>query len=176
MLHHFGGFAGFHAHLSFMPEAGIGLVVINNEDMLGARLTNLIADYAYGIALHEPGVAANANERFVQLAGDAAKLEQAALRQRDALKARPWRLSLPRAAYVGRYIHADLGEMTVTLQTNDAIALRWGQLHAIASGFDKPDHVRVELVPNSGNVLEFVVKDGRVDALLLDGMRFGKAD
>jgi CubicO group peptidase (beta-lactamase class C family) len=176
MLHHFGGFAGFHAHLSFMPEAGIGLVVLNNEDMLGARLTNLIADYAYGIALHEPGVAAKANERFVQLAGDAAKLEQAALRQREALQARPWRLSLPRAAYAGRYVHADLGEMTVTLQTNDAIALRWGQLRAIASGFDKPDHVRVELVPNSGNVLEFVVKDGRVHALLLDGMRFGKAD
>ena len=174
MLHHFGGFAGFHAHLSFMPEAGIGLVVLNNEDVLGARLTNLIADYAYGIALDEPGIAAKAKERFVQLAGDAAKLEQAAIRQRDALQARPWRLSLPRAAYAGRYVHADLGEVGVTLQADDAIALRWGQLHAIASGYDKRDHVRVELVPNSGNVLEFVVKTGEVEALMLDGMRFGK--
>ena len=174
MLHHFGGFPGFHAHLSFMPEAGIGLVVLNNEDVLGARLTNLIAEYAYGIALDEPGIAKKAKERFVQLAGDAAKLEQAAIRQRDALQARPWRLSLPRAAYAGRYVHADLGDVGVTLQADDAIALRWGQLHAIASGYDKPDHVRVELVPNSGNVLEFVVKDGEVEALMLDGMRFGK--
>ena len=174
MLHHFGGFAGFHAHLSFMPEAGIGLVVLNNEDVLGARLTNLIADYAYGLALDEPGIAAKAKERFVQLAGDAAKLEQAAVRQRDALQARPWRLSLPRAAYAGRYMHADLGEMTVTLQADDGLAVRWGELQAVASGFDKPDHVRVELVPNSGNVLEFVVADGKVQALVLDGMRFAR--
>lgn len=175
MLHHFGGFAGFHAHLSFMPEAGIGLVVLNNEDVLGTRLTNLIADYAYGIALNEPGIATTATERFAKLASDAGELEKAALRQREALQARPWRLSLPRAAYAGRYVHADLGEMTVTLQADDAIALRWGQLQAIASGYDKPDHVRVELVPNSGNVLEFVVKDGTVDALVLDGMRFARA-
>ena len=47
-------------------------------------------------------------------------------------------------------------------------------MQAVASGYDKPDHVRIELVPNSGNVLEFVVKDGEVEALVLDGMRFGK--
>lgn len=175
MLHHFGGFAGFHAHLSFMPEAGIGLVVLNNEDVLGARLTNLIADYAYGIALSEPGIAAKADERFAKLASDARELEKAAVRQRDALKARPWRLSLPRAAYAGRYAHADLGEVVVTLQADDRLALRWGQLQAVASGFDKPDHVRIEFVPNSGNSLEFVVKDGKAEALVLDGMRFGKA-
>lgn len=173
MLHHFGGFAGFHAHLSFMPEANIGLVVLNNEDMLGARLTNLIADVAYGIALGESGIAAKAKDRFVQLAGDATKLEQAALRQRDALKARPWRFSLPRAVYAGRYRHADLGEMMVSLH-DDALALRWGQLQAVASGYDKPDHVRVEFVPNAGQVVEFIVGDGRVDALAFDGLRFDK--
>ena len=174
MLHHFGGFAGFHAHLSFMPEAGIGLVVLNNEDVLGARLTNLIADYAYGLALGEPGIATTATERFAKLASDAGELEKAALRQRDALKARPWRMSLPRAAYAGRYVHADLGDVVVTLQADDGLALRWGQLQAVASGYDKPDHVRVELVPNSGNVLEFVVKDGKAEAIVLDGMRFAK--
>ena len=175
MLHHFGGFAGFHAHLSFMPDAGIGLVVLNNEDALGARLTNLIADVAYGIALNEPGIAAKADERFAKLIGDTRELELAAVRQREALKARRWRLSLPRAAYAGRFVHAGLGEMTVSLQADDTLALRWGQLQAIASGFDKPDHVRVELVPNSGNVLEFVIDVGQVEALVLDGMRFDKS-
>lgn len=175
MLHHFGGFAGFHAHLSFMPEANIGLVVLNNEDMLGARLTNLIADVAYGIALGEPGIAATAKDGFARLAMDAAKLEQAAVRQREALQARPWRLSLPRTGYAGRYAHADLGEVSVTVQAGGALALGWGQLQAVASGYDKPDHVRVEFVPNSGQVVEFIVEDGRVDALAFDGLRFDKA-
>ena len=175
MLHHFGGFAGFHAHLSFMPEANIGLVVLNNEDMLGARLANLIADVAYGIALGEPGIAATAKDGFARLAMDAAKLEQAAVRQREALQARPWRLSLPRTGYAGRYAHADLGEVSVTVQAGGALALGWGQLQAVASGYDKPDHVRVEFVPNSGQVVEFIVEDGRVDALAFDGLRFDKA-
>mgnify|MGYP007086729352 FL=1 len=90
------------------------------------------------------------------------------------MRARPWRLSLPRETYAGRYVHADLGEMSVTRQDDDALALRWGQLQAVASGYDKPDHVRVEFVPNSGQVLEFVVDAGKVQGLVLDGMRFDK--
>ena len=68
------------------------------------------------------------------------------------------------------------GEVGVTVQADDGLVLRWGLLQAVASGFDKPDHVRVEFVPNSGNALEFVVNDGNVQALVLDGMRFVKAD
>ena len=67
MLHHFGGFAGFHAHLSFIPEENIGLVVLNNEDVLSARLTNLIADYAYGVLLDEPDISSKMSGRFDEL-------------------------------------------------------------------------------------------------------------
>lgn len=172
MLHHFGGFAGFHAHLSFMPEANIGLVVLNNEDVLGARLTNLIADYAYGLALGEADIATKAPALFAKLAQDARQLEQAVVRQRDAIRARPWRLSLPGAAYAGRYTHAVLGEVTIGVAADDAMALRWGQLQADATGYDKPDHVRAEFVPNSGNVLEFLIGDAKVEALMFDGLRF----
>ena len=53
--------------------------------------------------------------------------------------------------------------------------LRWGQLQAEATGFDKPDQVRVEFVPGSGDVLEFVIADGKVKALVYDDTRFEKA-
>ena len=93
-------------------------------------------------------------------------------RQRDAIRARPWRLSLPGAAYAGRYTHAVLGEVTIGVAADDAMALRWGQLQADATGYDKPDHVRAEFVPNSGNVLEFLIGDAKVEALMFDGLRF----
>ena len=176
MLHHFGGFAGFHAHLSFMPEAGIGLVVLNNEDMLGARLTNLVADYAYGLALGEDGVEAAARQRFAGLATDAAKLDLALTKQREAIGTRAWRLSLPRSAYAGRYRHPDLGEMRVVLLDDEGLLVQWGALRARASGYDQPDHLRVELVPNSGDVLAFTVAGGRVEAIALDGLRFERLD
>lgn len=174
MLHHFGAFAGFHAHLSFIPEAGVGLVVLNNEDVLSARLTNLIADYAYGIALDESDIEAQASTRFDGLMQDIKQLEKAAAQQHASINGRTWRLSLPRQAYVGRYTNALLGDMTVGLNGNDQLMLRWGQLAAIATGYDEQDHVRVEFSPNAGEVVAFVVKDGQVEAIEVDGMRFEK--
>jgi len=67
MLHHLGSFAGFHAHLSFIPEENIGLIVLNNEDVLSSRLTNLIADFAYGVLLDEPDVTSRTQVRFDEL-------------------------------------------------------------------------------------------------------------
>jgi CubicO group peptidase (beta-lactamase class C family) len=176
MLHHFGGFAGFHAHLSFMPDENIGLVVLNNEDVLGARLTNLIAEYAYAVALGNAGIAAQAPARFTKLAEDALKLDQSATAQREKIRAREWRLSLPRQAYAGRYAHALLGDVTVGVDGGEHMQLRWGQLQARATGYDKPEHVRVEFVPGSGDVLEFVIANGKVEALVYDDLRFEKAD
>jgi CubicO group peptidase (beta-lactamase class C family) len=176
MLHHFGGFAGFHAHLSFMPDENIGLVVLNNEDVLGARLTNLIAECAYALALGDTTLAAQAPARFTKLAEDALKLDQSAAAQREKIRAREWRLSLPRQAYAGRYLHALLGEVTVGVGAGERLQLRWGQLQAEATGYDKPEHVRVEFVPGSGDVLEFVVANGEVEALVYDDLRFEKAD
>lgn len=175
MLHHFGGFAGFHAHLSFMPEENIGLVVLNNEDVLSARLTNLIAEYAYALALGDAGIATQAPARFAKLAEDARKLDQSAAAQREKIRARVWRLSLSRQAYAGRYAHAALGDVTVEVEADGRMRLRWGQLQADATGFDKPDQVRVEFVPGSGDVLEFVIADGKVKALVYDDTRFEKA-
>lgn len=175
MLHHFGGFAGFHAHLSFMPEENIGLVVLNNEDVLSARLTNLIAEYGYALALGDAGIATQAPARFAKLAEDARKLDQSAAAQREKIRARAWRLPLPRQAYAGRYAHAALGDVTVEVEADGRMRLRWGQLQAEATGFDKPDQVRVEFVPGSGDVLEFVIADGKVEALVYDDTRFEKA-
>ena len=158
-----------------MPEANIGLVVLNNEDVLSARLTNLIADYAYGLALREAGIKVAAPARFAKLAEDARQLHETVLRQRDAMRARPWRLSLPRAAYAGRYAHPLLGEVMVSEGPDNMMQMHWGQLQAVATGYDKPDHVRVEFVPNSGNVLEFIVKAGKPEAIVFDGLRFAKA-
>lgn len=153
----------------------MGLVVLNNEDVLSARLTNLVADYAYGVALRESDIEAKASARFDGLVQETKQLEQAAAQQHASVNGRAWRLSLPRQTYVGRYANALLGDMTVGLNGNDQLILRWGQLSAIATGYDKQDHVRVEFAPNLGEVVAFVVKDSQVEAIHVDGMTFEKA-
>ncbi|MCD9030470.1 serine hydrolase [Luteimonas sp. Y-2-2-4F] len=172
MLHHFGGFAGFHAHLSFVPEAGVGLVVLNNEDVLSARLTNLIADYVYGAMLGEPGVEERAAERFAALRAQGPELRRAVAAQREKIRARAWRLSRPREDYAGVYAHPLLGEMTVALDPGGGLALRWGRLAAVATAGEAVDQVRAEFAPGSGEFLGFAVRDGAVGAVSLGPMTF----
>mgnify|MGYP003472750868 CR=1 FL=1 len=72
-------------------------------------------------------------------------------------------------------MHALLADVTVGVGTGERMHLRWGQLQAQATGYDKPEHVRVEFVPGSGDVLEFVIVNGKVEALVYDDLRFEKA-
>lgn len=172
MLHHFGSFAGFHAHLSFMPDAGIGLVVLNNEDVLGARLTDAIADAVYGTLLHRPGIEAEIDRRFAVLASEALAIPKQAARRRAAIAARPWRLTLPRRAYAGRYRNARLGDLRVWIADDGRMHLQWGHLASVATAGVQPDQVRVEFVPGAGNFLAFAVADDAVKTIAFEHMVF----
>ncbi len=174
MLHHFGSFSGFHAHLSFIPEQNIGLVVLNNEDALSARLTNLIADNAYGVLLDEPGISAKMSGRFDELLIQAKELQLATAKQRGVIQARAWHLSQPLEAYVGTYSNGLLGQMTIELNDEKKPLIRWGKLAAVATGYDKADHFRIEFSPNSGDFISFVTKEGRVDAIAFADAIFKK--
>lgn len=174
MLHHFGGFAGFHAHLSFIPEANVGLVVLNNEDVLSARLTNLIADYVYGVLLDEPGISSKMSDRFDELLVQAREGQLAIAKHRDVILGRAWHLSQPLEAYVGTYSNDLLGEMIVELNNDKKPVIRWGRLAAVATGYDGTDHVRIEFAPNEGVPVSFVVKEGSVDAISFAHATFKK--
>ncbi len=172
LLHHFGAFAGFHAHLSFMPEKGLGLVVLNNEDVLCAQTTQLIADYVYGALLGEPDVAGKVSRRFDEVVARAARITAAAARQRQSIQARVWRLSQPREAYAGRYSHEQLGDLVVSMAPDGAFLLRWGRLQAIASAGKDPDQIRAELVPGSGQFLQFAMTNGVARSVAIGSMVF----
>jgi len=152
----------------------VGLVVLNNEDFLSARLTSLIADQVYGTLLHEPGIEAKSAARVDELLEKAMGLPQMTAKQREAIEGRAWLLSRPRQAYAGTYTHPLLGEITVALDAAGAMVIRWGRLAAVATAYERADQVRVEFVPNAGDVLAFVVHDDRVDALAFEGMTFKK--
>jgi len=174
MLHHFGGFSGFHAHISFMPEENVALVVLNNEDFLSARLTNLIADYVYGVLLEEPGIESKLARRFDELQTQAREFQLATSKQRAAIQARAWNLSQLRESYLGTYSNDLLGDMTVESNDDQQMVIRWGRLAAVATGDEQQDHVRVEFAPNSGEFLAFKVEKGGVAAISFQGMIFKK--
>jgi CubicO group peptidase (beta-lactamase class C family) len=51
LVHHFGGFEGAHAHLSWLPEQKIGIVVLQNSDGATVNFSDAVADSLYDAVL-----------------------------------------------------------------------------------------------------------------------------
>ncbi|MEO0558770.1 MAG: serine hydrolase [Bacteroidota bacterium] len=179
MLHHFGGFAGFHAHTSFMPDRDLGVVVLANNSNVGGRLAMLFATFAYDWWSAEPserdGVLARTREARDEISVQVkASLDRYArsLAQRAE---RTWQLSLDPAAYTGTYVNADYGTMVVE-QADGELAARFGRLHAVGTPFTQPETMRVELIPGRGQAIRFRLDGNRPNALTWSGETFERVD
>jgi len=174
LYHSFGSYTGARAHTSFLPARDLGVAILANDQDAGFQLVDIAAAYAYDWFLIGPEAAARAAEEML------ARLESAEQRllagraaDRARRAARAWRLSLPRAAYRGRYCNADWGTIEIGV-AGDALTARMGLLHAVAEPFTAEDSARVELIPLEGEVLQFVVKDGAVEAVRAKGAVFAR--
>lgn len=171
MLHHFGGYSGFRAHVSYLPDQAIGVAVFANDSTVGLPLANAIANYVYDRAGGYP----DAGQRF-DAAFDAASVRYAeATREVVADRASRAKLQMalarPRAAYAGVYENAQWGSIEVTAEDR-TLRLTCGVLRALAEPYGQPDAVWVELEPGEGNVLQFEGDGTEPDALHLEGRRF----
>lgn len=153
LLHHFGGFAGFRAHVSFMPAVGVGVAVFANGNQGGAA-TDAVANFIYDRVLG----AEDAAQRF-----DAALADGVTRRTRSVTAittdranraSRQWTLTRPRDAYAGAYESPAWGRIDVTAE-GDTLRVRYGALQATAEPFTQPNSIRVELVPGQGEPLLF---------------------
>jgi CubicO group peptidase (beta-lactamase class C family) len=69
LMHHFGGIGGYHAHVSFMPDHGVGVAAVINSDAYDSKkLTHMAAAYAYEVLLEHSGVDKKYDEELNQLA------------------------------------------------------------------------------------------------------------
>jgi CubicO group peptidase (beta-lactamase class C family) len=173
LYHAFGGFTGFRAHVSFMPSRDLGVAVLSNDEGIGFRLVDVIAAYAYDWYGHGADYARKQAEPALEkLAAMQRKLPGELAKTRAAHARRPWRLSHPLAAYAGRYCNPDWGEVEVR-RKGGKLVVRLGRLSAVAEPYDRPESVRVELVPHSGEVLTFRADAGRrVTGLALESAEF----
>jgi CubicO group peptidase (beta-lactamase class C family) len=171
MLHHFGGFSGFRAHISYLPDQAIGVAVFSNDSTVGLLLVNAIANYVYD----RTGGYPDARQRF-----DAA-LDGASVRYAEAAKEvvadRASRANLelalvrPRAAYMGVYESPEWGRIEI-VDADRTLLVTCGVLRALAEPFGKPDAVRLELEPGEGAVLQFEGHGTVPDSVYFDGRRF----
>ena len=161
LVHHFGNFSGSRAHVSFMPERRLGVVVLVNEDVVAGELADVVANYVYDLFAKRPDLEAAYD---VEIAGlverrDRRRAGVAAARAERA--ARPWLLSRPIPSYVGVYSNPAMGTLRIG-EEDGRLTVSIGVLSATAEAYTDPDTIRVELVPFQGEVLSFAGPDSLV--------------
>lgn len=167
LLHHFGIFGGSRAHVSFMPERGIGVVVLINEDAVAGGFADLVANYLYDLWRDVPDIDATYDAQIVALAERIDGLRPRIAADLEARRARAWLLSRPLADLAGVFENPDMGRIEIAVREGE-VTVRMGALSTVAEPFTRPDSLRVELIPLQGQVITF---DGP-DLLTYDGAEF----
>jgi CubicO group peptidase (beta-lactamase class C family) len=173
LLHHFGGYAGARAHVSFMPKRNIGVAVLLNSSGANAAAADVVANYAYDVLLGKPGRDARYDSLLAKARSDLARSAEGLAAHRRELAARPSTLTRPTADYAGVYANPLLGEMRIR-SVRDTLVVSIGQLTSKAGNYTDPNSIRVELDPGSGQVLQFRVTDSGVAGLTFSGHEFDR--
>jgi CubicO group peptidase (beta-lactamase class C family) len=151
LIHHFGGYAGAQAHISFMPERGLGIAVLTNSD---GPFAHTVASYLYDAILEKPDADAKLAEgvkRLQDALSRGATSERARLDKAVAALTLGADRTVPSLA--GSWTSPELGTLTVA-PSGEA---RIGDLH----GKVEPYRGSAFVFRNNGNAdLLFVREDG----------------
>lgn len=175
MIHHFGGFEGWRAHVSFLPERGIGVaVLINDSSPIGGPAPDVIATYAYDLLLGRPGVNARYAAERARMAQNADEARRRIRGDYQRRAARPPTPDERKPFFVGTYENEMMGTLDVRLRDNRELWATLGNLSARLDPFTRPDALRVELLPGSGQPVQFFFRDDRTpaDSANINGMTF----
>lgn len=172
VIHHFGGFAGFSTHVSFMPDKQIGVAVIANEAVAGNKLMHLIATFIYDYLLEKKGWDDYDKEinTFTERLNQGRKMINASIVERNN---RPRMLSLPLSDYSGSYESDEYGILTIQ-ETPSALKVSIGNLQCVSTPFKNKESIRVELIPGSGQIIQFFIENNKISNLKYDGINFKK--
>jgi CubicO group peptidase (beta-lactamase class C family) len=161
VLFHLGGFNGWRAHISFMPERKMGVAVVANSGGLSGMVANFIAAQIYDRLLNKPDTFARDLEALKQ---NLDKQRVAYLADIDKRSKRPWMLKHPNQAYAGTYESPMYGTLKIETR-GDHLVASLAHLSATLEAFTEPESARIELVPGSGEVLSFNFKGDEVESV-----------
>ncbi len=153
LIHTLGTYAGWRAHISFMPAQQIGVVVLSNELPGSIVGPEVMAGFVYDLWTgNEPDTAYTTIIEQARLSGKRMRrqLEQSKVdrirRAADPLYGQ--------TAFIGKFDNELLGQLQIQ-QVNDSLVARIGSLESVAIPFDRGDALRIELLPGRPRLAEF---------------------
>nr|WP_315485812.1 serine hydrolase domain-containing protein [uncultured Undibacterium sp.] len=162
-----GGFAGFSSHISMMPERGFGVVVLANGGQLASVVSQYIVDVLYAELLQEP-------DRIAQRIQSAAKLEkqysQIVDREKASMAQRAQRqttMPLPLSTYSGQF-KSPVASLIFT-ELEGRLQIKIGKLSETLEVFDATQHAFRTEITGSGQIIKFLLEDGKVTGIDFGG-------
>lgn len=153
LIHHFGGFSGFHCHVSFMPEKEIGVAILVNSSE-GFMLADYVSRYAYDRMRDVPDLKQRFSDETLKAGTDQMKRRRAAIAtDLERRAARPQKLPFPLSAYTGTFENEQLGKIVISVN-DEKLEANMGPLWSAVEAFDADrNFLRVELT-GRGQVVE----------------------
>jgi len=159
LTHHFGGYVGYGAHVSFMPEHMLGVVVLANSDRAGSLLIHQVAADVYDRVLGLPG-----EDGMPALYERVAQLEKRANERQAAippLPDAPLDLTQPIDAYTGAYTSDQWGTLHIE-RKGDTLVGHLGNLDLMFYAKEQDKFTMV--YPMGREVITFIPdKKGRIN-------------
>ncbi|HET7437555.1 MAG TPA: serine hydrolase [Thermoanaerobaculia bacterium] len=158
LIYHGGGYEGWRSVYSFLPAKKMAVGAMTNAGLSHSPL-ELISAYAYDRLMHVPNVDATYEEKLAQVRARFDTVKKNRIDEVAKRAQRTWTLTKPLSAYTGQYESVAYGTMTIT-QRGDKLIASIGRLSGELQPFTDPDSARVELVPGTGEVLQFRFANG----------------
>jgi len=174
LFHHFGGFAGARAHVSYIPARQIGVAVFVNDSTSAAMFTDAIANFVYDRSAGRADAVSTFDAKVDALVARHAQFTTRVTADRANRATRQWALTRPHQAYAGTYESEQFGRIEITA-AGEQLNFAFGALHAVAEPSTEPDSVRVELVPYSGEHILFEGDGAHPVSLRYDGNTYALA-
>lgn len=154
-IYHTGGFDGYYALASFLPEKDLGIAIMVNETHFGDNIGNLIVSYAYELLL---GSVSSSNEYVkneAQVTQQVNRLQAAFAADRQRRKQRPWDLTKDLSVFSGEFFNKNYGLMKVK-QVNGQPEVSIGISKSKGTQSNIKDALRVEFRDGRGEDILFI--------------------
>jgi CubicO group peptidase (beta-lactamase class C family) len=124
LIHHFGGYAGFRSHISFMPKYKVGVAGFVNDEGEGFFLPDLVADYAYNLLSGKNDADRIAEKEYSEYKDKISKSRKKAAENKNVVNL----LSEDDMKnFTGTYYNEDYGTMEISIK-GKTLAVKIGNL------------------------------------------------
>lgn len=182
LMHHFGGFSGYMAHASFMPEHDIGVVAFTNEIDYGGLLPHLTAAYIYDLLLGKAGLEDKYQQLLEEWKSDHLKDQQRAaerLQSKKELLEKAGGNKIPDpGALTGTYYNPRIGPLEVIDGGNGKLLATYGIHTAPLLLHEKDQYIAdwqiMGLLSQPVTLTATYSREGQVTALLYGNREYRK--